>query len=100
MPDLALSPAGLLLAAAMSISNVFTDVARKRALEGRELIPATFWMRVAVTVCFGAALLWQISRGTPVVIRDGGALLGIEGMHLSPIPTFLLYLALDVGLIA
>lgn len=100
MPDLALSPAGLLLAAAMSVTNVFTDVARKRALDGRELIPATFWMRVAVTVCFGVALLCQILRGTPVEIRDGGALFGIEAMRLSPIPTFLVYLALDVGLIA
>ena len=100
MPDLALSPAGLLLATAMSVTNVFTDVARKRALDGRELIPATFWMRVAVTVCFGVALLWQILRGTPVEIRDGGALFGIEAMRLSPIPTFLVYLAIDVGLIA
>ena len=84
MPDLALSPAGLLLATAMSVSNVFTDVARKRALDGRELIPTTFWMRVAVTVCFGVALLWQILRGTPVAIRDGGALLGIEWLLVVP----------------
>jgi len=100
MPDLTLSPAGLLMAAAMSVTNVLTDVARKRALEGRDLIPTTFWMRVAVTVCFGAVLLWQILRGTPVVIRDGGALFGVAQLHLEPIPTFLIYLVLDVGLIA
>ena len=47
MAPLALSPLGLLLAAAMSVTNVFTDVARKHALDKRELIPATFWIRVA-----------------------------------------------------
>ena len=43
----ALSPIGLLLASAMSVINVGTDVARKHVLDKRELIPATFWMRVA-----------------------------------------------------
>ena len=62
MPDLTLSPAGLLMATAMSVTNVFTDVARKRALDGRELIPATFWMRVAVTVCFGVVETHELHR--------------------------------------
>ncbi|HEY2016271.1 MAG TPA: EamA family transporter [Bryobacteraceae bacterium] len=100
MPNLALSPVGLMLATAMSVSNVCTDVARKRALDKRDLIPATFWMRLAVTACFGVALGWQTFRGTPVIIRDGGALFGLAWLHLAPIPTFLVYLALDVGLIA
>jgi drug/metabolite transporter (DMT)-like permease len=77
---------GLLLATAMSVTNVLTDVARKHALEKRDLVPATFWMRVGVTICFGVALLWQVLAGKPVVIR-------------APIPTFLAYLALDVALI-
>ena len=38
MPALALSPVGLLLAAAMSVTNVMTDVARKRALEQARLV--------------------------------------------------------------
>ena len=70
----------------MAVTNVLTDVARKRALDGRDLIPATFWMRAAVTVCFGVVLLWQILRGTPVVIRDGGALFGLSRLHFAPIP--------------
>jgi len=99
MPALALSPIGLLLASAMSVINVLTDVARKRALNKRELIPATFWMRVAVALVFVVVLLVQVLRGTVVTIRDGGPLFGIGRLHLAPVPTFLIYLALDVGLI-
>jgi len=99
MDTLALSPVGLLLASAMSVINVLTDVARKRALDKRELIPATFWMRVAVALIFLVVLAVQVARGTPVVIRDGGALFGIASLHLAPITTFLIYLVLDVGLI-
>ncbi len=90
---------GLLLAAAMSIINVLTDVARKHALDKRELIPTTFWTRVAVAAVFIVVLLFQVARGVPVVIRDGGALFGISWLHLAPIPTFLIYLVLDCGLI-
>src|SRR5258708_7357825 len=99
MPALALSPIGLLLASAMSVINVLTDVARKRALNKRELIPATFWMRVAVALVFVVVLLVQVLRGAEVTIRDGGPLFGISQMHLAPVPTFLIYLTLDVGLI-
>jgi drug/metabolite transporter (DMT)-like permease len=99
MANSALSPVGLLMAASMSVTNVLTDVARKRALEKRELIPATLWIRIAVTVVFAAALLWQVAAGAPVVIRDGGALFGIAALHLAPVPTFLIYLTLDVALI-
>ena len=99
MPPLALSPAGLLLAAAMSVTNVFTDVARKRALDKRDLIPATFWIRIAVAAVFVLALIVQIARGTPVVLRDAGPLFGIEALHLAPLPSFLIYLVIDVSLI-
>jgi hypothetical protein len=43
MAALSLSPIGLLLAAIMSVTNVFTDVARKHALEKRDLVPPTFF---------------------------------------------------------
>ena len=99
MPTLALSPVGLLLASAMSVINVLTDVARKHALNKRELIPATFWMRVAVAIVFVVVLVVQVLRGAVVTIRDGGPLFGIASLHLSPIPTFLIYLTLDVSLI-
>ena len=61
----------------MSVTNVMTDVWRKRALDKRDLFPATFWIRVAVAVVFGLVLLVQMLRGVPVVIRDGGLLFGL-----------------------
>ncbi|HEY1494953.1 MAG TPA: EamA family transporter [Candidatus Solibacter sp.] len=91
------APLGLLLAAAMSVTNVMTDVWRKHALEKRELFPVTFWTRIAVTVVFGLVLLVQILRGAPVVVRDGGLLFGL--VQLAPLPTFFIYLVLDVSLI-
>lgn len=81
-----LSSAGLFLAGTMSLMNVLTDVARKRALEKRELNAVTFWTRIAVTAVFAIALGWRVLSGRPVVIRGGIAL-------------FLFYLVLDVGLI-
>src|SRR5690349_7296507 len=94
-----LAPIGLLLATLMSVTNVFTDVARKHALEKRELIPATFWIRIAVAVVFCIVLGVQIVRGARVVIRDSGPLFGIASIHPSPLPTFLIYLVIDVTLI-
>jgi uncharacterized membrane protein len=95
----ALSPVGLLMAATMSVTNVLTDVARKHALEKRDLIPATLWIRIAVTVVFGVALVWQIAHGSMPHIRDGGPLFGIAQLHFAPLPTFFVYLVLDVALI-
>jgi len=92
-----LAPIGLLLAAAMSVTNVMTDVWRKRALDQRDLFPATFWIRIAVAVVFAVVLGVQILRGVPVEIRDGGLLFGL--FPLAPMPTFFIYLVLDVGLI-
>ena len=85
MPS-SLHPVGLLMASSMSVTNVLTDVFRKRALDKRDLIPATLWIRIAVTVVFGLALLWQIATGAPV------------GIH-APLLTFFAYLVLDVALI-
>ena len=99
MPPLALSPIGLLLASAMSVVNVLTDVARKHALDKRDLIPATFWMRVAVALVFVIVLGVQVVRGVPIIVRDGGPLFGVASLQLAPMPTFLIYLAIDVGLI-
>jgi drug/metabolite transporter (DMT)-like permease len=99
MPNAALSPIGLLMAATMSVTNVLTDVARKRALEGRDLVTATFWIRTAVTTVFAIVLLYRIIGGAEVIIRDGGPLFGIASLHLSPIPTFLIYLTLNVLMI-
>jgi uncharacterized membrane protein len=87
------------MAATMSVTNVLTDVARKHALNKRDLMPATFWIRTAVTVVFALVLLWRVWGGVAIEIRDGGALFGIDSLHLAPIPTFLIYLLIDVILI-
>src|ERR1700683_2745983 len=76
---------GLILATLMSVTNVFTDVARKHALEKRDLIPATFWCRVAVAFVFVLLLAARTATGSAFAIRD--------------LPAFLLYLVLDVSLI-
>ena len=95
----ALAPLGLLLAAAMSVTNVLTDVARKHALEHRALVPVTFWTRVAVTIVFLLALGWRVAGGSQVEIRDGGPLFGLDWLHPAPVPSFLVYLVIDVALI-
>ena len=99
MAALALSPVGLVLATAMSVTNVFTDVARKHALEKRDLVPATFWVRVAVAAIFVLVLIWRVAGGAAVQIRDSGPLFGITALTLPPLPAFLIYLVVDVGLI-
>ena len=83
----------------MSVTNVFTDVARKRALDKRDLIPATFWIRIAVAAVFVVALLVRVAGGASVVIRDSGPLFGIGALHPAPLPSFLIYLVVDVSLI-
>jgi len=83
----------------MSVTNVFTDVARKRALDKRDLIPATFWIRIAVAAVFVVALLVRVAGGASVVIRDSGPLFGIAALHPAPLPSFLIYLVVDVSLI-
>ena len=85
MPPLALSPIGLLLAATMSVTNVLTDVARKHALAKRDLVPATFWIRIAVAAVFVLVLVFRTLTGHPLEIRSPGV--------------FLIYLVLDVSLI-
>lgn len=95
----ALAPIGLLMAATMSVTNVLTDVARKHALENRDLVPATFWIRIAVAAVFAVVLLGRVLTGAAIKIHDGGALFGIASLHLAPLPTFLIYLVLDVLLI-
>jgi len=74
MDNLGFAPIGLLLAAAMSVTNVLTDVWRKRALDKRDLFPVTFWLRVAVAAIFAIVLAVQILRGQEIVIRDAGLL--------------------------
>ncbi len=73
MTDLALSPIGLLLAAALSVTNVITDVARKKVVDRHELVASTFWIRVFAAVVFTVALLVRSLGGSPPVIHAPAA---------------------------
>jgi len=95
-----LSPVGLTIAALMSSANVLTDVARKKALKKRVLIPATMWCRTVSAVVFALALGVRIAAGYPLAIRDGGNLFGVAGWHISPVATFFIYLFIDVVLVS
>jgi drug/metabolite transporter (DMT)-like permease len=92
MPELILSPIGLLLAAATSVSNVLADVSRKKVVDRNELVAATFWIRIFAALVFTIALIARLFSGTVPVIRDGGPLFGISAMTIAP-------MAVDVALI-
>ncbi len=100
MPNLSLSAIGLTIAAVMSGANVLTDVCRKKALRQRSLIPATLWCRLVSAVVFALALVARMVAGHAVVLRDGGELFGISGLHISPIATFLVYLIIDIVIVS
>jgi drug/metabolite transporter (DMT)-like permease len=99
MPELMLSPIGLMLAAATSIGNVFADVSRKKVVERNELVAATFWIRVFAALVFSIALAARLFSGTVPVIRSGGPLFGVSALTAAPMAVFLIYLAIDVALI-
>ena len=100
MGTFSLSAAGLMIAGLMSASNIFTDVARKKSVQKHPLIPATFWCQVSAAVIFGIALLFRFWSGEPTVVRDGGNLFGFAGLHFAPIPTYFIYLLVDVLLVS
>ena len=99
MAALALSPVGLLLATATSVSNVLADVSRKKVVDRNELVAATFWIRVFAALAFTVALAVRVCGGTVPVIRDGGPLLGIPALTIPAPAVFLIYLTVDVALI-
>ncbi|HTS63390.1 MAG TPA: EamA family transporter [Candidatus Acidoferrales bacterium] len=100
MNALALSPLGLLLAAAMSVINVLTDVCRKHALEKRDLLPATFWIRTAVAAVFCIVLAARVTGGAHIEIRGGAGLfagLMLLDVALITIVTRLYFRALQIS---
>jgi uncharacterized membrane protein len=97
---MSLSAAGLIIAALMSGSNIFTDVARKKAVQKHPLIPVTFWCQVSAAIVFGIVLVARMAMGAGIVFRDGGNLFGIVGLHLSPAATYSIYLSVDVLLVS
>lgn len=96
-----LSTIGLLMAGATSISNVVKDVSAKKVVDHHELIASTFWIRLFAGIAFVLALGGRAMLGTFPHFRDsGGELFGIDGLVLGPMPTYLIYLAIEVLMVA
>jgi uncharacterized membrane protein len=90
-----LSGAGLAVAAILAVVNVLMEVARKKAVTGKTLVPATFWCHVFDTLVFVAAWVCHRWRGYGSFIRGGGDFLGISGLHLSSLQIFVGYELID-----
>ncbi len=95
-----LSLIGLLFATATSVANVLTDVARKKALTGQDLIAALFIIRAFSALGYGIALGIRVWSGHKIEIRDSGPVFGFQSLSFSPLTTFLIYLAVDALLVA
>lgn len=96
-----LSTVGLLMAGATSISNVVKDVSAKKVVDHHELIASTFWIRLFAGIAFVIALGGRALMGTvPHFRSDGGNLFGIDGFQLAPLPTYLIYLSIEVLMVA
>ncbi len=94
------SAAGLLIAGLMSGTNIFTDVARKKAVQKHSLIPTTFWCQVSAAIVFGLVVIALLLTGAHIVFQDAGPLFGISSVHLSPVVTYSIYLLVDVLLVS
>lgn len=76
------------------MSNVFTDVSRKKVLDrGYDAALISFWCKVVAFFAYGAGIAALIGSGTALGLPDLGAKL-----HLSPPVAFLLYLLINTAL--
>jgi uncharacterized membrane protein len=94
-----LSLTGLLFATGTSVTNVVTDVSRKKALEGCDLIAALACMKFFSAIGYAIVLGARLMAGNQIEIRDSGPLFGFESLSFSPPATFLIYLLIDVSLV-
>src|SRR5262245_3815247 len=99
MPE-TLSSVGLLMAGVTSVSNVIKDVGAKKVLDRHEVVAATFWIRLFAAVVFTIALGVRVWWGAIPHVRPGGLLFGISGLELAPLPTYFVYLTIEVLLVA
>lgn len=95
-----LSLIGLLFATSTSLINVITDVARKKALTGQDLIAVTFGFRLFAACSYAAVFGLRLWSGHQVVLKETGPIFGFAPLTFSPLVTFLIYLSLDVALVA
>jgi hypothetical protein len=66
---------GLGFATALSVSNVITDVLRKKALQPNDLYSISFLLRSVSTLCFAAALGLEVIRHDVPLLHSNGPLL-------------------------
>jgi drug/metabolite transporter (DMT)-like permease len=96
----AFTSTGLLMAGITSITNVFKDIAGKKVVDQHELVASTFWIRFFAAVVFALALLVRVLvNGVPSVKPDQSFLFGVPGWQLAPLPTYFIYLFIEVSLI-
>ena len=81
----------------MSVVTVLMEVARKKALAGRALIPVLFWCHGFDSVVFMGAWLFHRWQGADFYVHGGGDLFGITGLHLSPLQVYWVYQGIDQG---
>ncbi len=91
---------GLVIAGVMSCANVFMEVSRKKAVAGRLLLPVLFWSHLFDVLVFAAVFVVQRIHHVGRQIHDSGDLFGIAGVHLSPLATYLIYLLIDLLILA
>ena len=94
-----LSLIGLLFATGTSVTNVITDVTRKKALEGHDLFAALFSIKTFAALGYACVFGFLLLSGRQVAIKDDGPIFGIAGLAFPPLATFLIYLAMDMALI-
>ena len=94
------STLGLFLASIMSVSNVFMEVGRKKAVAGRMVIAATFWCQAFEAVLLSIVLAIRFFNGSRPVLSMQGPLFGVAAFHTSPLMAYLVYLVLDVALLS
>ncbi len=95
-----LSLIGLLFASATSVTNAFTDVARKKALENHDLIATSFAIKFFAMLTYAVVLGARLFSGSELQIKDSGPVFGFTALDFSPLITFLIYLAIDVTLVS
>lgn len=91
---------GLGFATALSVSNVITDVLRKKSLQPNDLYSVSFLLRSVSTLCFAAALGLEVIRHGVPLLHSNGPLFGIAGADWPATAQFIVYLLLDTAMVA
>ena len=74
MTNPTVSSMGLFLSVGTSVSNVFTDVSRKKVLDrGYDAALISFWCKVVAFFAYGAGIAALIGSGTALGLPDLGA---------------------------